>query len=244
MPIDILKIPAKNDLILGYRLKNVSAKLVIYSSGSEDKQTTYTGWVDWISRRFDQLPFEDGMRGLSDALLVRVMNDIDCRRMADTAGITVKLPNLPDVKKALLIARLLRQNFGKEHLTQQDIATKIKNLGASEWEIPRTPTDKQWQSTLRKVRGLIRDVLRMSYGFPVLSGTDIDEDTDEDLAGYWLAHNEDESANFIVGFKMKQAAAALAQIKTYQAMFSIISRSEDESLDEVMLALKTFSARG
>jgi hypothetical protein len=242
MPIDILKVPVKNDLILGYRLKQVADGLVLYTNGDGVKRTVRASWIDWIGRRFEKLEFKEGMRVLSDALLVRMMNDIERGKMSDSTGVTVDLPNVADIKKALMVARLLRQNFAGAHLTQQDIATKIRDLGVSDWEIQRTPTAKQWQSTLRKVRGLIRDVLRMSYGFPVLSGADISEETDEDLAGYWLAHEETESVNFIISFKKKQAAAAIAQIKTYQAMYSIICRQEDESLDEVLKNLE--AARG
>lgn len=231
MAINVFEFPVKNDLVLGYRIEAVCDGCVFWNGAGVRRQTGLSEWIPWVRRRLEKLPFKSRMRSLITATRTRLVNDIERGKMFAAPGAPDKLPSIKNMEKSVLIVKLLFENFAGDHLTQGDIAESIRNLGCSEWEIPRVATKKQWETTLRKVRGLIRDVLRMGYGFPVLSGADIDEDTEEDLAGYWFAHDSQEAADFDRRFRIKQASSAIAQLTTSSVMHRILTGKDDHSFD-------------
>lgn len=95
---------------------------------------------------------------------------------------------------------ILRSN---DRITQLDIARKVFVGCHERFE----GYDNPKQSTLRKVRQIIRD-LRMKHGLFVLSDTD----------GYWIMKSRDEAAKYIERMERIAKSSAKGYFETYQAM--------------------------
>jgi len=108
-----------------------------------------------------------------------------------------------------------------DRITQLQISRHIGWLGCHPEHESHLNIDKQ-QSTLRKIRQIIRD-LRIIHGIAILS----------DINGYWIVKNEGEAKEYISRIEKTAKAQAKAWFETYSAMkkiFNIQSEFFDKQL--------------
>lgn len=105
------------------------------------------------------------------------------------------------------IIRLLHERWNeRKQTTQAQIARAVLGLGHHERHEDGLPTKKN-ESTLRKVRQIIRDI-RVNHGIPILS----------DSCGYWLPYNIEECQTFIAKMERTAKAHMAARYETYRAV--------------------------
>lgn len=112
-------------------------------------------------------------------------------------------------------------DFIKEHgkVTQLDIVRGCPNLGSH----PRHENYDSTQSTLRKIRAIIRS-LRINRGLFILS----------DVNGYWILRDRSEIDIFLKRKEQEAKASAKAFMVTYHAMrrnFGVSSNYFDKQID-------------
>lgn len=114
-------------------------------------------------------------------------------------------PTLSDEQQRVLYG--IWQAWPKQQkLTQRDIATMAMGLGHHEKHEDHLPSKKN-ESTLRKVRQIIRD-LRVIHNLPILS----------DKNGYWLPSTLPECEIYLRRIEAVARAQAAAWHETYRAM--------------------------
>ena len=107
-----------------------------------------------------------------------------------------------------VILNLLQNS--KSKLTQRQIALSEPFLGCNRHELESVPKSRQFETTLRRVRQIIRD-LRIKHKQPILSDKD----------GYWYSTNIEEAADVLQRMEVMAYAQAAAWHETYQAMVAI-----------------------
>lgn len=111
----------------------------------------------------------------------------------------------PDKRKVLTLLWTAWETRTK--LTQREIAREAFDLGQHEKEMEAGLPSKNAETTLRKVRAIIRD-LRIEMSLPILS----------DVKGYWLPWNTAECMEYLSRMEREARAQAAAWYQTYRAM--------------------------
>lgn len=97
------------------------------------------------------------------------------------------------------------QTGGK--FTQRELARSEPFLNCHKHELESVPKQRQFETTLRQVRQLIRN-LRIIHHQPILS----------DTKGYWYSTDIDEAAEVIKRMEVTAKAQAASWHETYKAM--------------------------
>lgn len=130
-----------------------------------------------------------------------------------------------DAKGLLLLNLLLKFWDGDRRITQPEIAHEIPKLGYHEiWEA-KLSCKKEIDSTCRKVRQIIRDVLRVKYHLPVLSTSGKGKAEGKD-AGYWFARNREESRDYLIARKKEIEAVYKSSLQSLKAMQAALAETE------------------
>lgn len=130
-----------------------------------------------------------------------------------------------DAKGLLLLNLLLKFWDGDRRITQPEIAHEIPKLGYHEiWEA-KLSCKKEIDSTCRKVRQIIRDVLRVKYRLPVLS-TSGKGKAEGKKAGYWFARNREEARDYLTGRKKEIEAVYVSSTQALKAMQAALAETE------------------
>lgn len=106
------------------------------------------------------------------------------------------------------VLNLLKTATGK--LTQRQIALSEPFMGCNIHELDSVPKSRQFETTLRRVRQIIRD-LRINHKQPILS----------DAHGYWYSTDIDEVNEVLQRMESMAYAQAAAWYETYRAMVDI-----------------------
>ena len=107
-------------------------------------------------------------------------------------------------KDEQLVYDLISNSNGR--ITQLQISKSAAWVGSHEVHEAHLQVNHQ-QSTLRKIRQIIRD-LRIKYSKPILS----------DLHGYWIMKNKSEAEEYIKRIERTAKAQANAWFTTFQTM--------------------------
>lgn len=110
-------------------------------------------------------------------------------------------------------AMVLTELAANGKLTQRELANRLPLLGCHKrFEGEVIPEARQFETTLRKVRQIIR-TLRLTYGQPILS----------DSKGYWICNNPDEAAEVLARMERTAKAQARAWNETYIGMRNVFN---------------------
>ncbi len=119
------------------------------------------------------------------------------------------------------ILNLLKSTPGK--LTQRQIAISEPFMGCNIHELESVPKSRQFETTLRRVRQVVRD-LRINHKQPILS----------DAHGYWYSTDINEANEVLQRMEVMAYAQAAAWHETYRAMvdiYEVKSNYFDRQLD-------------